>query len=207
VDNDGDPYVDCDDYDCSETTVCGGSNSEPEPEPELPVLWTTYGPRGGTIPHPTTIEEGIHLEECESTEATLSEATNVPTTPASKVLLCGAILIVMQPTEECIEAGGSFCNLDVADAVAVPGHLCSDSGTYPDEVTCRYGYAFIDAENEGTAPEPEPEPEDESWMDGPFYWVAIFVALAVIVGSVGIVNSNLRGRVNIEHSILVSEEE
>ena len=24
VDNDGDPYVDCDDYDCSGTPVCGG---------------------------------------------------------------------------------------------------------------------------------------------------------------------------------------
>jgi len=156
------------------------------------VLWPTYGPRGGTIPHLTTIEEGIHLEECESTEATLSGA-NVPTTPASKVLLCGAILIVMQPTADCIEAGGSFCDLEVADGVAVPAHLCSDSGTYPDEVTCRYGYAFIDAEEE-PEPEPEPEPEEETWMDGALYWVAIFVALAVIVGSIGIINSNLRER-------------
>ena len=169
-----------------------GGNGETVPEPELPVLWPTYGPRGGTIPHLTTIEEGIHLEECESTEATLSGA-NVPTTPASKVLLCGAILIVMQPTADCIEAGGSFCDLEVADAVAVPAHLCSDSGTYPDEVTCRYGYAFMDAEEE-PEPEPEPEPEEETWMDGALYWVAIFVALAVIAGSIGIINSNLRER-------------
>jgi hypothetical protein len=91
--------------------------------------------------------------------------------------------------------------------VAVPARLCSDSGAYPDEVTCRYGYKFIDAEDEGPAPEPEPEAEDESWMDGPLYWVVIFVALAVIVGSVGVVNSNLRSRVNSEPSILVSEEE
>jgi hypothetical protein len=207
VDNDGDPYVDCDDYDCSDTTVCGGEgNQTPVPEPELPVLWVTYGPRGGTIPHPTTIDEGIHLEVCESTEVTLSEA-DVPVTPASKILLCGAILIVMQPTVDCIEVGGSFCDLEVADAVAVPARLCSDSGAYPDEVTCRYGYKFIDAEDEGPAPEPEPEAEDESWMDGPLYWVVIFVALAVIVGSVGVVNSNLRSRVNSEPSILVSEEE
>jgi len=207
VDNDGDPYVDCDDYDCSDTTVCGGEeNQTPVPEPELPVLWTTYGPRGGTIPHPTTIDEGIHLEVCESTEEALSGA-NVPTTPSSKILLCGAIMVVMQPTDECIEAGGSFCNLEVAEAIAVPAHLCSDAGSYPDEVTCRTAWSFIDAEDDGPAPEPEPEPEDESWMDGPFYWVVIFAALVVIVGSIGVVNSNLRSRVNSEPSVLVSEEE
>jgi hypothetical protein len=172
----------------------------------LPVLWATYGPRGGTIPHPTTIEEGIHLEECESTEATLSGA-NVPSTPASKILLCGAIMVVMQPTDECIEAGAPFCNLEVAEAVAVPAHLCSDAGSYPVEVTCRAAWSFIDAEDEGPAPEPEPEPEDEPWMDGPLYWVAIFVVLVVIVGSLGVVNSNLRGIVNSEPSVLVSEEE
>jgi hypothetical protein len=205
VDNDGDPYVDCDDFDCSDTTVCGGEdNQTPVPEPELPVLWPTYGPRGGTIPHLTTIEEGIHLEECQSTEETLAEAT-VTATPASKVLLCGAILIVMQPTDECIEASSSFCNLEVADAVSVPAHLCSDSGAYPDEVTCRAAYKFIDAEDE-PGPEPEPEPEEESWMDGPFYWLAIFVALAVIVGSIGIVNSNLRELSGREPSVLVEEE-
>ena len=207
VDNDGDSFVDCDDYDCSDTTVCGGEpEPEPEPEPELPVLWATYGPRGGTVSHLTTIDEGIHLEECESTEATLSDA-NVPTTPASKVLLCGAIIIVMQPTDECIEADGSFCNLEVAEAIAVPARLCSDAGSYPDEMTCRAAWSFIDAEDGGPAPEPESEPEDEPWMDGPFYWIAIFAALVVIVGSIGVVNSNLRSRANNEPSVLVSEEE
>jgi len=44
-------------------------------------------------------------------------------------------------------------------------------------------------------------------MDGPFYWVAIFVALAVIVGSVAIVNSNMRSRVDSELTVIVSEEE
>jgi len=76
---------------------------------------------------------------------------------------------------------------------------------YPDEVTCRAAYKFIDAEDE-PGPEPEPEPEEESWMDGPFYWVAIFVALAVIVGSIGIVNSNLRELSGREPSVLVEEE-
>ena len=74
-------------------------------------------------------------------------------------------------------------------------------------MTCRAAWSFIDAEDEGPGPEPEPEPEDESWMDGPLYWVVIFIALAVIVGSVGIVNSNLRSRVNSEPSVLISEEE
>lgn len=201
VDNDGDPYIDCDDFDCSGTMVCGEV-----PEPELPVLWETYGPRGGTIPHPTTIEDGIHLEECMSDEDTLSDAS-VPMIPSSKILLCGAILVVMQPTDECIESSSSFCNLEVADAVAVPGHLCTDAGNYPQEVTCRAAWSFVDVEEEGAEPEPEPESESESWRDGPLYWVVIFVALVVIVGSLGIVNSNLRARVDKEPSVLVTEDE
>ena len=184
--------------------VC--SEPGPEPEPELPVLWDTYGPRGGTIPHPTTIEEGIHLEECMSDATTLSDA-GVPTIPSSKILLCGAILVVMQPTDECIESGGSFCNLEVADAIAIPGHLCTDSGSYPQEVTCRAAWSFIDIEEDGPEPEPEPETESESWMDGPLYWVAIFVALIVIVGSLGLVNSNLRSRTDKEPSVLITEDE
>jgi hypothetical protein len=74
-------------------------------------------------------------------------------------------------------------------------------------MTCRAAWSFIDAEDGGPAPEPESEPEDESWMDGPFYWVAIFAALVVIVGSIGVVNSNLRSRANNEPSVFVSEEE
>ena len=201
VDNDGDPYIDCDDFDCSGTMVCGEV-----PEPELPVLWETYGPYGGTIPHPTAIEDGIHLEECMSDEDTLSDAS-VPMIPSSKILLCGAILVVMQPTDECIESSSSFCNLEVADAVAVPGHLCTDAGNYPQEVTCRAAWSFVDIEEEEPEPEPEPESESESWRDGPLYWVAIFVALAVIVGSLGIVNSNLRARVDKGPSVLVTEDE
>ena len=204
VDNDGDPYIDCDDFDCSGTMVC--SEPEPEPEPELPVLWNTYGPRGGTIPHPTTIEDGIHLEQCMSDATTLNDA-GVPVTPSSKILLCGAILVVMQPTDGCIESSGSFCNLEVADAIAIPGHICVDSGSYPQEVTCRAAWSFIDVEGEEPEPEPEPEPESESWTDGPLYWVGIFVALIIIVGSLGIVNSNLRARADEELSVLVTEDE
>ena len=204
VDNDGDPYIDCDDFDCSGTMVC--SEPEPEPEPELPVLWNTYGPRGGTIPHPTTIEEGIHLEQCMSDANTLGDA-GVPVTPSSKILLCGAILVVMQPTDECIETSGSFCNLEVADAIAVPGHICTDAGIYPQEVTCRAAWSFIDVEGDESEPEPEPEPESESWTDGALFWVAIFVGLIVIVGSLGIVNSNLRERADKEPSVLITEEQ
>ena len=113
----------------------------------------------------------------------------------------------MQPTDECIESESSFCNLEVADAVAVPGHLCTDAGNYPQEVTCRAAWSFIDAEGEEPGPEPESEPESEGLMDGPLYWVAIFVALIVIVGSLGIVNSNLRARADNEPSVLVTEDE
>ena len=113
----------------------------------------------------------------------------------------------MQPTDECIETSGSFCNLEVADAVAIPGNLCADAGSYPQEVTCRAAWSFIDAEQEEPEPEPEPEPESEGWMDGPLYWVAVLVAIAVIVGSLGVVNSNLRARANKEPSVLVTEDE
>ncbi|MED5452826.1 MAG: hypothetical protein VX493_05885, partial [Candidatus Thermoplasmatota archaeon] len=77
----------------------------------------------------------------------------------------------------------------------------------PQEVTCRAAWSFIDVEGDEPEPEPEPEPESESWMDGPLFWVAIFVGLIVIVGSLGIVNSNLRGRTDKEPSVLVIEEE
>ena len=116
-------------------------------------------------------------------------------------------MVVMQPTDGCIEAGGSFCNLGVADAVAIPAHLCTDAGSYPDEVTCRAAWSFIDAEEDESEPEPEPEPEDASWMDGPLYWAAIFFSLVVVVGSIGVINSNIRSRISSEPSVLVSEEE
>ncbi|MBR84818.1 MAG: hypothetical protein CMA85_02600 [Euryarchaeota archaeon] len=143
-----------------------------------------------------------------SDATTLGDA-GVPSIPSSKILLCGAILVVMQPTDECIESENSFCNLEVADAIAVPGHICTDSGSYPQEVTCRAAWLFIDAEQEesGPEPEPEPEPDSEGWMDGPLYWVVVFVALIVIVGSLGVVNSNLRARSNRDSAVLVSEEE
>ena len=91
--------------------------------------------------------------------------------------------------------------------MAVPGNLCTDAGNYPQEVTCLAAWSFVDVEDEGAEPEPEPESESESWRDGPLYWVVIFVALVVIVGSLGVVNSNLRARVDKEPSVLVTEDE
>ncbi|MEE3200883.1 MAG: amidohydrolase family protein [Candidatus Thermoplasmatota archaeon] len=189
VDNDGDPYVDCDDYDCSETTVCGGEGNQVEvPEPELPIIWPTYGPIGATSSTQTTIEEGIHLEICTS--------DNGQTTPEGKELLCGSILVVMQPTDDCIGLeGGWYCQLEVEDAFAVPGKLCQDVGTMPEDVTCRDAWSYLDIEEE-SEPETEPElpdTEQESLLDGPLYWVAVISLIGLLIASVVTINQNLRG--------------
>ncbi len=161
----------------------GGTNSVPEPE--LPELFSTYGPRGATLAHPTTIDEGIHLEACTS--------DNGQTTPDDKELLCGSILVVMQPTDECIVLEGSFCLLDVEDAFAVPGKLCDDSGIYPSQVTCRDAWSYLDVEDDETTPEPEPEPEEEnSWTEGPLFWVAAISLVGLLIASVVMINNNLR---------------
>jgi cytosine/adenosine deaminase-related metal-dependent hydrolase len=161
----------------------GGTNSVPEPE--LPELFSTYGPRGATLAHPTTIDEGIHLEACTS--------DNGQTTPDDKELLCGSILVVMQPTDECIVLEGSFCLLDVEDAFAVPGKLCDDSGIYPSQVTCRDAWSYLDVEDDDTTPEPEPEPEEEnSWTEGPLFWVAAISLVGLLIASVVMINNNLR---------------
>ena len=40
------------------------------------------------------------------------------------------------------------------------------------------------------------ESSDGSWLDSPLYWVAIIAAIAVTIGSLAIINRNLRERVN-----------
>ena len=175
-----------------ETNITNGNNNgngnggtNPVPEPELPVLWDTYGPRGATLAHPTTIAEGIHLEACTS--------DNGQTTPDDKELLCGAILVVMQPTDECMNLDGWFCQLEVEDAVAVPGKLCDDSGTFPSQVTCRDAWSYLDVEDDNTNPEPEPEPEEpKSWTEGPLFWVAAISLVGLLVASIVMINNNLR---------------
>jgi hypothetical protein len=175
-----------------ETNITNGNNNgngnggtNPVPEPELPGLFSTYGPRGATLAHPTTIDDGIHLEACNS--------DNGQTTPDDKELLCGSILVVMQPTDECIVLEGSFCLLDVEDAFAVPGKLCEDSGIYPSQVTCRDAWSYLDVEDDETTPEPEPEPEEEnSWTEGPLFWVAAISLVGLLIASVVMINNNLR---------------
>ena len=175
-----------------ETNITNGNNNgngnggtNPVPEPELPGLFSTYGPRGATLAHPTTIDDGIHLEACNS--------DNGQTTPDDKELLCGSILVVMQPTDECIVLEGSYCLLDVEDAFAVPGKLCEDSGIYPSQVTCRDAWSYLDVEDDETTPEPEPEPEEEnSWTEGPLFWVAAISLVGLLIASVVMINNNLR---------------
>ncbi|RCH71323.1 MAG: hypothetical protein DBX06_07105 [Candidatus Poseidoniales archaeon] len=168
----------------------GGNGGNTVPEPELPQIWPTYGPRGATLSHPTTIEEGIHLEACTS--------DNGQVTPESKELLCGAILVVMQPTEECIELEGWYCQLEVEDAFAIPGNLCEDVASTPEDVTCRDAWSYLDLDDGEPEPEPEPQPNDPepetSWMDGPFYWIAVISLVGLLIASIVTINQNLRGR-------------
>jgi hypothetical protein len=161
----------------------GGTNTVPEPE--LPLLWETYGPRGATLTHPTTIEEGIHLEKCES--------ENGQTLPSEKELICGSIVVVMQPTNDCMDISGWYCQLDVEDAFAVPGKLCEDAGTWPSQVTCRDAWLYLDIDSEEPESEPEPITEDEeTWLDGPLYWIAIISLFGLVLASVIMINNNMR---------------
>ena len=165
----------------------GNNGGATVPEPDLPNMFATYGPRGATLSHPTTIDEGIHLESCIS--------DNGQTTPEDKELLCGSILVVMQPTDDCIELEGWYCQLEVGDAFAVPSKLCEDTGSLPTDVTCRDAWSYLDIEEE-TEPEPEPdlpESEEDSLLEGPLYWVAVISLIGLLVASIVTINQNLRG--------------
>ena len=166
-----------------------GNNGETTvPEPDLPDLFETYGPIGATNSTKTTIEEGINLEACTSDSG--------QTTPDGKELLCGSILVVMQPTDDCMALdGGWYCLLEVGDAFAVPGKLCEDIASLPTDVTCRDAWLYLDFEEE---PEPEPEPEspeneEDSILEGPFYWIAVISLIGLLVASIITINQNLRG--------------
>ena len=171
----------------------GGNNVPATPPPDLPTTFPTFGPRGGSIPHPTTIPEGIHIEECVS--------GGIPDAAEGEMILCGSILVVMQETEECISSWfmTQFCNLEVADSFTVPGRICTDAlvpSSNEDWLECRHDVVFVEvSSDEPSDNQGAEDTEEESWMDGPFYWVAILVALAVIIGSVATINNNLRGRV------------
>ena len=177
----------------------GGNNVPATPPPDLPTTFPTFGPRGGSIPHPTTISEGIHIEECVS--------GGIPDAAEGEMILCGSILVVMQDTEECISSWfmTQFCNLEVADSFTVPGRICTDAlvpSSNEDWLECRHDVVFVEvSSDEPSDNQGAEDTEEESWMDGPFYWVAILVALAVIIGSVATINNNLRERVMGDSSI------
>ena len=177
----------------------GGNNVPATPPPDLPTTFPTFGPRGGSIPHPTTIPEGIHIEECVS--------GGIPDAAEGEMILCGSILVVMQETEECISSWfmTQFCNLEVADSFTVPGRICTDAlvpSSNEDWLECRHDVVFVEvSSDEPSDNQGAEDTEEESWMDGPFYWVAILVALAVIIGSVATINNNLRERVMGDSSI------
>ena len=98
-------------------------------------VFATYGPRGATLSHSTTVEEGIHLEACNS--------DNGQTIPEDKNYSVD-LWIVMQPTDDCIELEGWYCQLEVGDAFAVPSKLCEDTGSLPTDVTCKMlGHTWI----------------------------------------------------------------
>ena len=102
----------------------------------------------------------------------------------------------MQPTDDCIGLeGGWYCQLEVEDAFAVPGKLCQDAGTMPEDVTCRDAWSYLDIEEE-SEPETEPElpdTEQESLLDGPLYWVAVISLIGLLIASIVTINQNLRG--------------
>jgi len=59
---------------------------------------------------------------------------------------------------------------------------------------CRHDVVFVEISSTSPGEPVVDEPEDESWLDGPLYWIAIIVALAIIIGSVATINNNLRER-------------
>ena len=140
----------------------GGNNVPTTPPPVLPTTFPTFGPRGGSIPHPTTISEGIHIEEC------LSDG--IPEASEGERILCGSILVVMKDTDECISSWfmTQFCNLEVSDSFTVPGRICTDASiTSSDEewMECRHDVVFVDVSSEDVPNNPDSdESSDGSWF-------------------------------------------
>ena len=88
--------------------------------------------------------------------------------------------------------------MEVEDAIAIPGSLCEDVASTPEDVTCRDAWSYLDLDDgePGTEPEPQPnDPEPEtSWMDGPFYWIAVISLVGLLIASIVTINQNLRGK-------------
>ena len=106
----------------------------------------------------------------------------------------------MKDTEGCISSWfmTQFCNLEVADSFTVPGRICTDALVPPsseDWMECSHDVVFVEMNSETTPTDPvTDDSEDESWLNGPLYWIAIIAAIAVIIGSVATINNNLRER-------------
>ena len=56
------------------------------PRPILPDFFNSFGPRGGYVAHPTSLEEGVHIEECLSDHPSLTDREG-------EKILCGSILL------------------------------------------------------------------------------------------------------------------
>ena len=125
----------------------------------------------------------------------------MPQVSEGEMILCGSILIVMGDTDECISSWfmTQFCNLEVSDSFTVPGRVCTDAmitSTDEEWIECRHDVVFIEASSDEAPNDPNyADSSDESWLDSPLYWVAIIAAIAVIIVSLAIINSNLRERI------------
>ena len=160
--------------------------------PILPDFFSSFGPRGGYIPHVTTLDEGVHLEECLSDHPSLLDREG-------EKLLCGSILVVMEETEDCIVSElASFCGLEVSKSFTVPGRICTDAGDYPDEVECRHNVEYI-TDTSFEEKEPGEDRSGSSSEEGGFVIQAI-IGLVLIVGFLGVLRKG-------NFSLLESEEE
>ncbi len=160
--------------------------------PILPDFFSSFGPRGGYIPHVTTLEDGVHLEECLSSHPSLLEREG-------EILLCGSILVVMEDTEDCIVSGvTAFCQLEVSKSFTVPGRICMDAGDYPEEVECRHNVEYVE-DTSSVVSEPGEDGKNGSSSDDGFVIQGI-IALLLIVGFLGVA---FRGNFN----LLKKEEE
>ncbi len=171
------------------TNISQGGGEPIVPRPVLPDFFNSFGPRGGYIAHPTSLEDGVHLEECISEHPSLTDRDG-------EQILCGSILIVMEETEECIISGeSSFCMLDVSEAFTVPGRICTDAGVYPEEVSCRHNVEYV----QNTGPDNPLPGENQESSDG-FFTPSVIIGIILLVSFVALFRKTAFGS-------LIQEEE
>ena len=128
--------------------------------------------------HPTSLEEGVHIEECLSDHPSLTDREG-------DKILCGSILVVMEETEECIISGeSSFCMLDVSDAFTIPGRICTDAGAYPDEVSCRHNVEYV--ADAGTNSPGSGEEGEDTASEGGTFAMEIVIGIILLLSMLGI---------------------